>query len=148
MGDVVDPGGAFEDCLGDFAGAMVIVPATGAHQVEGLVEADSAHPRECSLGLLDDDSAVEGALRLFDELVGATRGPLLQQTDRGDGGQCVDDPDVRGFKPARVGAEQAESTDDVVLVSQGDGVRCPETSPARHEARAEASGRRPRAGRG
>src|SRR4051812_26330596 len=59
-------------------------PRAGAQELESLVDAHTLHPRQGSLGLLDDDPAVERALELLGERFGAGDRPLLQDGDGGD----------------------------------------------------------------
>lgn len=77
---------------------------------------------EGALGLLDDHSAVQRALQLLGEHLGAVHGLLLQQSDGGDVGQGLDDRDLVGVQNPGMGAEQVQRPDHLVAQSQRDGV--------------------------
>ena len=81
---------------------------------EGLVHAQAEPLGEPALGLLDDDPAVQRALELLGEGLGAAHVPLLQQADRGHVGQRLSDAQVGLAERAGLGAEQVQRADDLV----------------------------------
>jgi len=55
-----------------------VVACVAAQEFEGLVDVDVVGAGEGALGLFDDDAAVQGALELFGEDLGAVDGLFLE----------------------------------------------------------------------
>ena len=100
-----------QDLGGDIQEAAALVAGTFAQLAERLVEGDSFTLRECALGLLEHDAAVESTLQLLGQRLGAGDATLLEDRDGGDVGEGLHHADVVGFETQALGAEDVERTD-------------------------------------
>ena len=94
----------------------------GTHDLEGLVNTDAEGPGDRPLGLLDHDPAVQGELELLRQRLGPGERALLEDGDRREVGEGLDEPDlVRAHHVVRP-TEDVHRADDVVPEAQREGV--------------------------
>ena len=77
-------------------------------------DADTHQGQPDTLGLLDQDPAVQSRLELFGDQVGLVDGTLLEEPDGGDVGERLRQRQVAGSESRRFDAEQVHGADDLV----------------------------------
>lgn len=96
-----------------------LLRASSPHQIEGGVHTDAVGlartPLACSV------PTRLRTLQLSSEDLGAAGGALLQESDRGDVGQALDDPYVGGPEATGVGAEEVQRSDHLLAVPTWEG---------------------------
>jgi hypothetical protein len=106
--------GVDDNGVGNIAEARVSASAVFPHHFEGLVGGGGVDLSQDALGLFDDYASVESALELLGEYLAVPEGACLQQPDRGDVCQCLDDADVPGGYVSYVASEEVEGSDDLI----------------------------------
>jgi hypothetical protein len=90
-----------------------VAPSECTDQGEGSVGSDVLRSHDQPFGLFDDDSAVEGMLKLVGQRLLPQEGALLQEADRGDVGQGLNDWHVGVVEVGADGrTEDVECSDD------------------------------------
>ena len=105
---------AADKVAGDLGEPQVAGAGVIAQQLEGLVHVDAQPLGELTLGLLDDDPAGQGGLKLLGDRLAAPHVPLVQQADRGHISQRLADAQVCLAQRPRAGAEQVKRADDLI----------------------------------
>jgi hypothetical protein len=93
-----------------------------AQDAERLVHVQAEAFGELTLGLLDDDPAVQRGLQLLIHGVAVAHAALVQQAEGGHVGQSLAHTYVRGSPGTRDGAEQVQRADDLVAQPHGQGL--------------------------
>ena len=92
------------DVTEEFFRTLRVVP----QQHEGIIDAHVPELGDCTLGLLDDDAAVQRGLKLLGENLAATDGALLEQPDRCHVRQGLCHVDLGRLQAPDLGTEYAK----------------------------------------